>query len=769
MTEVKITVDRATATAKMSGTLTSGMVGVKVDFSYSDVWNGLNKTAVFTAGKVTRDVLNADGTVEVPPEVLQKPGEKLYIGVYGTNKDGTLVIPTVRAYVGIIMQGSDPSGDESTSPELPVWAQLQNEVNELKESGAGGSGKPGEDGGYYTPSVSRLDENTVQFQFTPSKSGMPAVPPALVELPGGGNDSGQNPTDKLALTSPNGTVWNITVSDTGVITATKVTSEDGGNGGEEEIVIATIPVVRITGDLTGISGDDYVNVVCHYLDSVNNVEFTDYAEIAYQGSSSMDFVNVENGVDKAKNHKIKLYTDEARETKSKRVFKDWFATNNFHIKANYGDATNIMNNMMMHYLTKSYQYLTPLPRDGARYTVDGFPVLLYINGVFCGIRFWNLKQSDKVYNLTDENDLCYQIGLNNGSSKGDNSGAFIYGNLNSGSNEGKNFADARAEIDYYWEDRVWDKTGNHPDVLYNTIQWVSEATDDEFKTNLEQYFDKEYLIHYFVVMMTCGMGDSICKNFNVYDGSEIVDPKTYITAWANNRFVYMDSVFEQTTVTETWESGFINDAGELETFAKAYVSTAYTPVTQNSAMTIEIPDGYDVAEIRVAEYDIHKQFVRRYYVPYTGASSLENIAVGKTTVFVRLGVTFSGVVSSDEITTFFANMACDTSELAANYEITAEQGNTLANASNTDATRVTLRISNLMVAERATVSVGDGYSVNVYHVNGSYNNSSAWVETESEYVNVTKYVTTVSLGVIVKANDDSAVDPETIKGLVTIS
>lgn len=149
MTEVKIIVNRATATAKMSGTLTSGMVGVKVDFSYSDVWNGLNKTAVFTAGKVTRDVLNADGTVEVPPEVLRKPGEKLYVGVYGTNEDGTLVIPTVRAYVGSIIQGSDPSGDESTRPELPVWAQLQNEVNELKESGVGGNGKPG-----FSPTVS---------------------------------------------------------------------------------------------------------------------------------------------------------------------------------------------------------------------------------------------------------------------------------------------------------------------------------------------------------------------------------------------------------------------------------------------------------------------------------------------------------------------------------------------------------------------------------------------------------------------------------------
>lgn len=50
----------------------------------------------------------------------------------------------------------------------------------------------GEDGGYYTPAVSQPDENTVRFEFTPSKEGMPTVDPVAIELPSGGNDSGQN-------------------------------------------------------------------------------------------------------------------------------------------------------------------------------------------------------------------------------------------------------------------------------------------------------------------------------------------------------------------------------------------------------------------------------------------------------------------------------------------------------------------------------------------------------------------------------------------------
>ena len=57
----------------------------------------------------------------------------------------------------------------------------------------GNHGKPGadgEDGGYYTPAVTQLDEDTIQFAFTPSKPDMPAVAPVTVELPAGQGSGG---------------------------------------------------------------------------------------------------------------------------------------------------------------------------------------------------------------------------------------------------------------------------------------------------------------------------------------------------------------------------------------------------------------------------------------------------------------------------------------------------------------------------------------------------------------------------------------------------
>ena len=136
MNIAKVKVNNVLACVTDCCSITSGMVGATVTLEYTDSrWESLNKTAVFTAGRVTRDVLNVDDIVLIPAEVLAKPNVRLQVGIYGTDAEGNLVIPTIMASVGMIIPGADPSGDESTDPELPIWAQLQKEVEQLKEKG----------------------------------------------------------------------------------------------------------------------------------------------------------------------------------------------------------------------------------------------------------------------------------------------------------------------------------------------------------------------------------------------------------------------------------------------------------------------------------------------------------------------------------------------------------------------------------------------------------------------------------------------------------
>lgn len=116
--------------------LTAGMSkAVTVKFVFSPAWDGLTKTAVFTNGKTTVDVLAAswDGdTVPVPHEVLAAPGRHARVGVYGANESG-VVLPTVWVSLGKVQPGADPSGDETADPSLPVWAQLQKQIGDLDD------------------------------------------------------------------------------------------------------------------------------------------------------------------------------------------------------------------------------------------------------------------------------------------------------------------------------------------------------------------------------------------------------------------------------------------------------------------------------------------------------------------------------------------------------------------------------------------------------------------------------------------------------------
>lgn len=114
----------------------AGIVGAQVRFEFDESWGGHTKTAVFK-GCCTKDVLDIGDVVTIPKETVAHVWPEFKIGVYGVNSDGTIGIPTRWAYCGRILDAADPSGDDSTDPSLPVWAQLQAQIEELRENGGG--------------------------------------------------------------------------------------------------------------------------------------------------------------------------------------------------------------------------------------------------------------------------------------------------------------------------------------------------------------------------------------------------------------------------------------------------------------------------------------------------------------------------------------------------------------------------------------------------------------------------------------------------------
>ena len=111
-------------------TITSGMVGATVSIEYDSTWDGLNKQVVF---KTAFQTFSAEDNT-IPHELLKISDTVLRVGVYGYTDDGTIVIPTVYADLGRILQGADPIGETPAKPTPPVWNRLQIQIDELGSS-----------------------------------------------------------------------------------------------------------------------------------------------------------------------------------------------------------------------------------------------------------------------------------------------------------------------------------------------------------------------------------------------------------------------------------------------------------------------------------------------------------------------------------------------------------------------------------------------------------------------------------------------------------
>lgn len=110
------------------------LAGAKIQILYEDaIWNKLQKTVVFEGSGVTKDIINAGGMVTIPHEVVRERKSSVRMGIYGHTVDGTVIVPSLWITLGTVQDSVEPSGDESTDPVLPVWAQLDSRVKILEE------------------------------------------------------------------------------------------------------------------------------------------------------------------------------------------------------------------------------------------------------------------------------------------------------------------------------------------------------------------------------------------------------------------------------------------------------------------------------------------------------------------------------------------------------------------------------------------------------------------------------------------------------------
>lgn len=229
-------------------------------------------------------------------------------------------------------------------------------------------------------------------------------------------------------------------------------------------------------------------------------EFHAYLEIKCQGSSSMDYPK--------KNFTIKMYSDEARETKLKKTFKNWgVASNKYVLKADYLDTSHLRNvigaRLWSEVVASRHDYdslpteLKTSPNNGA---IDGFPVKVYTNGNYYGVYMFNIGKDDWMWGMNKNNPnhvlLCAET------------------------NTGDVYGETPCNFRALWngvDEKDWSvEVGTNSDTVKNSlnalITCVKDTDDATFKATIGNYLDVQsaidYYLHQYVI---CGV-DNLGKN-----------------------------------------------------------------------------------------------------------------------------------------------------------------------------------------------------------------------------------------------------------------
>jgi len=259
-----------------------------------------------------------------------------------------------------------------------------------------------------------------------------------------------------------------------------------------------IPKVFITGEMPTTKDD----VIAEMTYISKTLKFHSYIKIKCQGTSSLRYPK--------KNFTIKLFEDKERTIKLKNNFRCWGEQNKFCLKANWIDishARNIVSARIWSDIVKTRknynelpELLTTSPNQGA---IDGFFIKVYYNGVYQGRYTWNIPKDAWMTNMDDSIDShCILCGENY------DSGCFR----------------ALPIIDESdWSDEIHDSCPNSIKARWTeVIDFVINSSDEEFKTNLDNYFDIPSLLDYHIFgIAMCGL-DSYGKNqiYMTYDGNK---------------------------------------------------------------------------------------------------------------------------------------------------------------------------------------------------------------------------------------------------------
>lgn len=134
----ELVIDTRKISVRRREKITAGSVGIEAHFEFSADWEGLNKAAVFETDSQKIAVELLSDRVKVPWELCAEAGADVIVGVYGTDENGSIVIPTVYAKldtvsVGASTEGASNAGEPSPSDIQQLMAAANSALHKAEE------------------------------------------------------------------------------------------------------------------------------------------------------------------------------------------------------------------------------------------------------------------------------------------------------------------------------------------------------------------------------------------------------------------------------------------------------------------------------------------------------------------------------------------------------------------------------------------------------------------------------------------------------------
>lgn len=260
-----------------------------------------------------------------------------------------------------------------------------------------------------------------------------------------------------------------------------------------------IPILRIFGDLSEVSKENKVKVEASYTSDY--VDFDCDATLKVQGGTSVGYAK--------KNYNIQLYQKGTNyNTKSKvRLQENWIKASKYTLKANwvdYSQARNVVSAQIYNEIVHTYcgvEQLTQLSNGGV---IDGFPVVLYVNGEFVGLYTFNYAKDEYLFGMKGDEDTKQAILMCNDWTRQGGLWTLLDDELSG------------FEIEYCsTDDTTW-----IIDSFNQFIGFLLSAAKEEFKANINEYTDLDCVINSLLYTWVIRANDNVAKNilWITYDG-----------------------------------------------------------------------------------------------------------------------------------------------------------------------------------------------------------------------------------------------------------